>query len=200
MIPLRLLLIVLVLGLAFMGARGMYQSVPVIWNATWQRITNKTPLTQITAFDEDGLYASIIEAKSEIRPGDGFTITLRGVRYQDIEKPVQVTYKIQARDTAFIKSVTPIQSTIEIAAQTGYILPPIEIKVATNQLTASPSQVEFSVTQEINDGEQIITSEPALLLVSIDNSAFPTGEITKALISLVGFLLGIFGTKLSIGI
>jgi hypothetical protein len=201
MIPVRLLLIVLVLGLAFAGALGLYQSVPVVWNATWQRITNKTPLEQADAFNEDGLYASIIEAKSEIRPGDDLTIVIRGKGYQKIEKDSKITYKIQAKNTAFVKSITPTQSTVEIKAQADYILPPINIVAATNQLANSPSQAQFGIIQEIEvDGEPKIVSDPVLLSVAIDNSAFPTGDVVKAFLSLVGFLLGIFGTKISIGI
>ncbi len=201
MIPVRFLLIVLVLGLAFAGAQGLYQSVPVIWNATWQRITNKTPLEQVDAFNEGGLYISIVEAKSEIRPGDKLTIVIRGKDYQKIEKDVKVTYKIQAKDTAFVKSITPTQSVVEIKAQADYILLPINIVAETNQLANSPSQIQFSITQEVEvEGAAKIISDPALLSVSIDNSVFPTGDVVKALLSLVGFLLGIFGTKLSIGI
>ena len=200
-VSVKLLLLLLVLALVFAGAQGMYQSVPVVWNAIWQRITNKVPLVQTAVFEENGLYASIIEAKSEIRPGDNLTIVIRGKDYQKIEKDIKATYKIQARNTAFVKSITPTQSTVEIKTQADYILPPINIVAATNQLVDSPSQVQFSIIQEIEiEGEPKIISDSALLSVAIDNSVFPTGDVVKALLSLVGFLLGIFGTKISIGI
>lgn len=200
MIPLRLLLIVFVLGLVVAGTMGMFQSVPIIWNATWQRITQKTPLVQVNAFDADEMYPSILEARSEIRPGDDLVITIRGMQYQDIDSTVKVTYSIQSNDTAFVKSISPAQSENPLQARKGYILPPIDFKVKTNQLANSPSQVIFTVTQDVEYEDGSVVSDTESLSLAIDNSPFPTDQIAKALLSLAGFLIGIFGTKISIGI
>lgn len=200
MIPLRLLLIVLVLGLVVAGVMGMFQSVPIIWNAAWQRITHKTPLVQVNAFDMDEMYPSIVEARSEIRPGDELTITVRGMQYQDIENSIKVTYSIQSDDTAFVKSISPAQSENLLKARKGYILSPIDFKIKTNQLANSPSQVIFTVTQDVEYEDGSVVSDTESLSVTVDNSPFPTDQVVKALLSLAGFLIGIFGTKISIGI
>lgn len=200
MIPLRLLLIVFVLGLVVAGAMGMFQSVPIIWNATWQRITQKTPLVQVNAFDTDRMYPSIVEARSEIRPGDDLIITIRGMQYQDIDSPINVIYSVQSNDTAFVKSVSPAQSENLLKTRKGYILSPIDFRVKTNQLANSPSQVIFTITQEVEYEDGSIISDTESLSVTVDNSPFPTDQVVKALLSLAGFLIGVFGTKISIGI
>lgn len=201
MIPVRLFLIILVLALTFAGAQGMYQSFPIIWDAILQRVANKTPVTQVESFDKDGLYPSIIEAKSEIRPGGDLIIVIRGKDFQEVKNSINVTYKVQTKDTAFVKSINPTLFTVEIEAQTDYILLPINIEVKTNQLVNSPSDIQFSITQEVEaEGEPKIVSDPVLLSIKIDNSPFPMGDVVKALISLLGFLIGVFGTKISIGL
>ncbi len=178
---------------------GLIQSLPAIWDVFGPRFTGKIPPVQKSAFDEPGFLPTILEAKSEIRPGDGFPITIRGEKYQDFDKSIKVTYKIQALDTSFVKSVSPLQQSADIDAQTGYILPPIEFQVETNPIDKPPSRVEFLVTQNLSDGENTLVSNPTSLPINIDNTPFPTRDVIKAAISLVTFLMSTIGTKLARG-
>jgi len=187
----------LIVGILVMSVLGLVLSVSSIWAVAWPRITGNIPVRQVVLWEnETGIYPTIVEVPSEVRPGEQFTLILRGNNYQDVNSSFKMTYRIQSTDLTFVKNIDPAQQTIEVSQKQAYILSPVEVNISTSKIESPPSKFTISVSQISNIGGQDLSSSVQSVEIQIDNTPFPVKDVVVSIISLVGFLLGIFGARI----
>jgi hypothetical protein len=181
-----LLIVIGCLGVAIFG----WQAMPLIM----ARILNEPISNPQVLFDSSSdLYPTYAETPQEIRPGQSFDLILRGAEYRPINANVVITYTLTTKNLDFIRSIDPLQEIVKTEPAENWIMEPVIIRVETSKLSQPPDTVIVDVSETLAVEGQSLKSETGSVWVDVDRSRIPIDKLTAWIVSVVVFLIGVFG-------
>ena len=192
---------VFLLILVILCVIGLVQSIHTLLPVVLPRITGNIPVHQEVFFSPQlGFIDTIVEVPSEIRPGSSFQLMLRGAEYINLDIPVTIIYRITTTDIQYIQSISPSIVTVSAGINSDWILEPQEVVIRTINPEILPESIKLDISQEVTKQEGTVVSDLYSISIAIDKTPFPTLDLVKGILSLIGLLLGaIGGVKVTIG-
>lgn len=185
---------VLMIALVIFGIVGLIRFGISSISVLIPRITQNIPTTQKVMFNAGEMtsYPVLIEVPKEIRPGSDFVISIRGAEYQEFSESVTLTFGITTNDFSIIRQIEPSSVSI-IPSGSDWLLKPLDIKVSTVNIDDPPDSFSVNIREDVSDDTQTATFMDDIS-IQVDRTPVPTIKIAQALVSLLAFIVGTFGT------
>jgi hypothetical protein len=182
----------LIIGAILLSIIGFVSAAQVLMPVYLPRITGNIPQSQSSLFENDAtLYPVYVEAPKEIRAGGEFIVTIRGAEVRTYQSPSEVKVELSTDDLKFVRQIHGATEPIEITGS-AWKLDVQEFHVQTVNLESPPSQFSIRVTETLTTPAGT-ESESGTVTIMVDTTPLPTREILQAVVSLLGFLISVFG-------
>jgi hypothetical protein len=174
----------------------LIQAITVLAPVIIPRLTGDIPNNQKVMFDNtQGHYPIIAAAPAEIRPGDTFTVTLRGYERPQFQTSTPITLALANSDPLFVQQTSPISIVVTLEPNADVPLRPHDISIETVFNTNPPEELMISVTQTIS-ATSTLSRDIDSITIQVDRTPIPLSVVGRAIISLAAFLISVFGAAI----
>jgi len=151
------------------------------------------PTAQAALFvNESDLYPVLVETPRTIRPGDDFMLTVRGAEYRSFIDPTVISFTFSTEELSFVRNISP--TTIHVlAVGNRWLLEPIECEISTVRLDTPPASFFLEITETLFFTPDTKISDSGFTEIRVDRTPIPPAKVTQGVVSLLGFLIGVFG-------
>jgi len=188
--------LVISIVIAFISAVVLIQAITVLAPVIIPHLTGEFPTNQEVLFDTtQGHYPVIAATPAEIRPGDMFTITLRGYEPPQVQTSTPITLALANSDPLFVQQTSPISIVATLEPNADVPLSPYDIGMETVFNTNPPEELVISVTQTIS-ATGTLSRDIDSITIQVDRTPLPLSVVGRAIISLAAFLISVFGAAI----